>query len=110
MLLQKKQERKTFLADSTIRSIKANDTIPPDDVMEVVKLVINSTNNFNVDDVANLYTPNAVISDDEPPYSWNGPTAGVMWVNAIEQTCKQYKISRLKANIQPVNVFQLSAR
>src|ERR1700742_4988735 len=64
------------------------DTIPPSDVMEVVTAAINSLNGFNIDAVANLYTPNAVVADDEPPYSWNGPTAGVQWVNAVEQVCK----------------------
>ena len=85
------------------------DTIPPTDVMDVVKLAINSLNNFNIDAVANLYTPNAVVADDEPPYSWNGPTAGVQWVNAVEQVCKQNHLTRLKGSIEAVNVYQQTA-
>ncbi len=86
--------------------IFVRDTIPPADVMGVVSVAIYSLNKFDIDAVANLYTPNATVADDEPPYSWNGPTAGVQWVNAVEQACKDNRITRLKGSIEPVNVFQ----
>jgi ketosteroid isomerase-like protein len=82
------------------------DTIPQPEVMQVVNAAINSLNNFDIDAVANLYTPNAVVADDEPPYSWNGPTAGVQWVNAVEQVCKENRLTKLKSSIGPVNVYQ----
>ncbi len=85
------------------------DTIPPADVMEVVSAVINATNDFSVQAVADLYTPNAVVADDEPPYSWNGPTAGVQWVNAVEKACKDNRITKLKGTILAVNVYQQNA-
>jgi ketosteroid isomerase-like protein len=84
------------------------DTMPPADVMAVITAAIYSLNNFNIDAVANLYTPNAVISDDEPPYSWNGPTAGIQWVNAVERTCKDNRLTKLKGSIESVNIFQQS--
>ncbi len=82
------------------------DTVPPADVMEVITKAVYSTNNFNIDAVADLYTPNAVVADDEPPYSWNGPTAGVQWVNAVEQICKDNKLTKLKGSIESIKVFQ----
>lgn len=86
-----------------------NDTIPPADVMQVITAVIYSTNDFNIEKVADLYTPNATIADDEAPYSWNGPTAGVQWVNAVEKSCKDNDLTKLKGSIEPINVFQQSA-
>jgi len=85
------------------------DTAPPLDVMEVVTKAINAINSFNIDEVANLYTPNAVVADDEAPYSWNGPTAGVQWLNSVEKACKDNGVTKLKGTIEPVNVFQQSA-
>ncbi|MDB5131990.1 MAG: hypothetical protein JWR02_1739 [Mucilaginibacter sp.] len=85
------------------------DTVPPADVMDVITAVVYSLNNFNIEAVANLYTPNAVIADDEPPYSWNGPTAGVQWVNAVERACKDNRLTKLKGSIESVNVFQQSS-
>jgi len=84
------------------------DTIPPAEVMEVINAIINSTNSFNIDAVANLYTPNAVIADDEPPYSWNGPTAGVQWVDAVEKACKANQVTKLTGKIAPINIYALN--
>jgi len=99
--------RKTIDVKKHATPIK--DTIPPKDVMDVVKAVIYSLNTFNIESVADLYTPNAVIADDEPPYSWNGPTAGVQWVNAVEKVCKENKLTKLKGTIEAINVYQQSA-
>jgi hypothetical protein len=91
--------RTTFRADS----------LPPSEVMDVIQIVISATNNFNIESVAGLYTPNAVVADDEPPYSWNGPTAGIQWVNSVENACKELHITKLKASINAVNIFHQSA-
>jgi len=101
--------KNTFYKTTEINKYPAHvaDTIPPDDVMEVITAIINSTNSFNIEAVANLYTPNAVISDDEPPYSWNGPTAGIQWVNAVEKACKDNQLTKLKGTIEPINLYQL---
>jgi ketosteroid isomerase-like protein len=86
--------------------VSLTDTVPPAEVMEIVSAVIYSLNNFDIEKVADLYTPNAVISDDEPPYSWNGPTAGIQWVNAVEKVCKDNRLTKLKGTIEAINVFQ----
>jgi hypothetical protein len=85
------------------------DTVPPSEVMDVIKMVVYSTNNFNIETVAELYTPNAVVADDEPPYSWNGPTAGIQWVNAVENECQKVHLTKLKAKVEGVNVYQQTA-
>ncbi len=91
------------------RLVSSADSIPPSEVMDIVTAVIYSLNTFNIEKVADLYTPNAVVADDEPPYSWNGPTAGIQWVNAVEKVCKDNRLTRLKGTIEAVNVFQQRA-
>jgi len=83
--------------------------LPPGEIMDVVTTVVYSLNTFSIEKVADLYTPNAVIADDDPPYSWNGPTAGIQWVNAVEQVCKDNRLTKLKGTIEPINVFQQKA-
>lgn len=85
---------------------KMRDTVPVPDVVDVVKTVIEASSGFNGQAVANLYTPNAVVADDEAPYSWNGLTAGVQWVNSVERAVKINRITKFKARIDPVNVYQ----
>ncbi|HEY0244541.1 MAG TPA: nuclear transport factor 2 family protein [Mucilaginibacter sp.] len=82
------------------------DTVPSAEVMQVVKTAINAINNFNIQAVADLYTPNAVIADDEPPYSWNGQTAGIQWINAIEKTCKDNHITKFRGSIEAATDYQ----
>jgi|SRR6185312_4194720 ketosteroid isomerase-like protein len=84
------------------------DTLPPAEVFDVIQRAINSLNKFDIESVANLYTHNALVADDEPPYSWNGPTAGVQWVLAVEQVCKDNRLTKLKATIEPIHVYQLT--
>jgi len=91
---------------SAVYAHKLTDTIPQPDVIAVVNIVINASSNFNVQAVANLYTPNAVVADDEAPYSWNGLTAGIQWVNSVERAVKENHISKFKASIEPINVYQ----
>jgi len=86
-----------------------NDTLPPTEIMDIITTVVYSLNSFSIEKVADLYTPNAVIADDEPPYSWNGPTAGIQWVYAVEQVCKNNKLTKLKGTIGAINVFQQTA-
>jgi len=85
------------------------DSVPPPEVMDVVQAAIYACNNFSIEAVSGLYTPNAVVADDEPPYSWNGPTAGIQWINSVERVCKELRITKLKATIETVNIFHQSA-
>lgn len=102
-----KQINKNFVKNVRIYpSLALTDTLPSGEVMEIVKAVVYSTNTFNIESVANLYTPNAVISDDEPPFSWNGPTAGVQWVNAVQHVCKVNRLTKLKGTIEPITIYQ----
>ncbi|MDB5137885.1 MAG: hypothetical protein JWP37_4488 [Mucilaginibacter sp.] len=74
-------------------------------VMNIISTVIKASGSFDIDAVADLYTPNAVVADEEPPFSWNGPTAGVQWVSTVEKTCKQYKLKDFKGKLGRINVY-----
>lgn len=74
-------------------------------VMTIISTVVNASSTFDINAVADLYTPNAVVADEEPPFSWNGPTAGVQWVSTVEKTCKDYKLKGFKGKIGKVSVY-----
>ena len=82
------------------------DTIPPTELMDIIKTVVYATDKFNINAVADLYTPNAVVADNEPPYSWNGPTAGIQWINAVEKACKDIHLTKFKATLDEVSYYQ----
>ena len=90
----------TSRTDSTTDSIATRKTI-----IAIINTVINASVNFDISAVGNFYTPNALVADEEPPFSWNGPTAGAQWINTVEKTCKDLKIKKLKGRMGRINVY-----
>lgn len=74
-------------------------------VIGIINTVINASGTFDIKAISDFYTPNALVADEEPPFSWNGPTAGVQWVNTVEKTCKDLRIKKLKGKIGRINVY-----
>ncbi len=74
-------------------------------VLDIINTVVKASGTFDIDAVANLYTPNAVVADEEPPFSWNGSTAGVQWVSTVEKTCKDIKLKGFKGQIGQISVY-----
>jgi hypothetical protein len=74
-------------------------------VLDIINTVVKASGTFDIDVVANLYTPNAVIADEEPPFSWNGSTAGVQWVSTVEKTCKDIKLKGFKGQIGQISIY-----
>ncbi|MDO3626576.1 nuclear transport factor 2 family protein [Mucilaginibacter sp. BT774] len=75
------------------------------EVVKIINTVIKASSTFDVNAVTDLYTPNAVVADEEPPFSWNGPTAGVQWISTVEKTCKDYKMKNFNAKIRDISVY-----
>ena len=94
-----------------IRNFSTENRLPADSasartsVMNIINTVINASGTFDINSVADLYTPNALVADEEPPFSWNGSTAGVQWVNTVERTCKQVKLKDFKGKIGHINIY-----
>lgn len=75
------------------------------EVIQIINTVIKASSTFDVNAVTDLYTPNAVVADEEPPFSWNGPTAGVQWISTVEKTCKNLKMKNFRAKIRDISVY-----
>ena len=75
------------------------------EITQIINTVINASGNFDINAVANLYTPNAVVADEEPPFSWNGPTAGAQWISTVEKTCKDVKLKNFKGKVRDISVY-----
>src|SRR5882757_1109803 len=86
----------------TAKTIK---TIKPE-VLEIVNAVLKASYTFNIEKVSEFYTPNAVISDEQQPFSWAGPLAGVQWINSVQKAIKDFKIKDFKVNVKRIKIFQ----
>jgi hypothetical protein len=87
-------------ADSTADSVATRKSL-----IAIINRVIEASANFEISAVGDLYTLNATVADEEPPFSWNGPTAGAQWVNAVEKTCKDLKIRKLKGRPGHISIY-----
>ena len=74
-------------------------------LVATINKVIDASASFDIGAVGDLYTPNALVADEQPPFSWNGPTAGAQWIESIEKTCKDLKIKKLRGRVGRINVY-----
>src|ERR1700759_5234344 len=102
----------SYAHDNTIGSFGRRPNKPAVDsasaravVEDIINRVIKASSSFDVNAVNELYTPNAVVADEEPPFSWNGPTAGVQWISTVEKTCKDLKMKNFHAKIRDISVY-----
>ena len=88
--------------------IRGNDTVKTikPEVLKTINQVLKASYTFDIGKVAELYAPNAVVTDEQDPYSWNGQLAGVQWVNSVEKAVKGYKIRDFKVNVRKIKIFQ----
>ena len=74
-------------------------------LISIINTVVKASGSFEITPLSDLYTLNASVADEQPPFSWNGPTAGVQWVNSIEKACKQLKIKKLEGKVGHITVY-----
>lgn len=86
-------------------SVKTIKTLKPE-VLEIVNTVLQASYTFKIEKVSEVYTPNAVVSDEQQPFSWNGQLAGVQWVNSVQKAVADFKIKDFKVNVKRIKVFQ----
>ncbi|MGF7042141.1 nuclear transport factor 2 family protein [Mucilaginibacter lappiensis] len=90
---------------SNVDTVKVLKAIKPE-VLEIVNTVLQASYTFKIEKVSDIYTPNAVVSDEQQPFSWNGQLAGVQWVNSVEKAVKEFKIKDFKVNVKRIKIFQ----
>jgi ketosteroid isomerase-like protein len=94
---------KTYAAG--INSYDTLKTLKPE-VLAIVNTALKASYTYDISKVAELYAPNAVVIDEQQPFSWNGPLAGVQWVNSVQKAVKDFKIKNFKVNVKRIKVFQ----
>ena len=87
----------TAIPDDSVKTRKT--------LITIINTVVTASGSFDISPLADLYTPNALVADEQPPFSWNGPTAGAQWVNSIEKACRELKIKKLKGKIGHINTY-----
>src|SRR5690348_5035515 len=92
LLTVSKTYAKNTVGTDSVKTIK---TLKPE-VLEIVNTVLKASYTFKIEKVSDVYTPNAVVSDEQQPFSWNGQLAGVQWINSVQKAVNDFKIKDFK--------------
>ncbi|HYL27472.1 MAG TPA: DUF4440 domain-containing protein [Candidatus Nitrosotalea sp.] len=83
--------------------------VPPAPILKLASAVIAAANADNVAGFAGLYTADAVVVDENPPFVWRGAGAGAAWWNAVRAIAKKMKLTHIKAINVRIGEFRESA-
>ncbi len=73
-----------IIAVVLLNSAPAFSAQPPSDVMAPVQTFLAVTNGRSAVNIDTLFTPDAVVIDEEPPYLWSGPHAASQWLAMLK--------------------------
>jgi hypothetical protein len=76
------------------------------EVLQSVNTVLKASYTFEIDKVTDMYAPNAVVTDEQQPFSWNGQLAGVQWVNSVQKAVKEFKIKDFMVIVKRIKIFR----
>jgi ketosteroid isomerase-like protein len=81
----------------------------PPEILKLATAVIQGANAGDASAFTGLFTDDAVVVDENPPFVWRGAGAGVAWWRAVEGVVQKAKISQLKATNIRIGEFKQSA-
>lgn len=82
--------------------------VPPSPILKLANAVVNASNADDAASLSKLYTHDATVVDEIPPFVWRGAGAGVAWWHAVEAFTKNKHV-RIKLVDIRISEFQRSA-
>ena len=81
---------------------------PPAPILKLVSAFLHATNTDDASALAGLFTDDAVVVDEIPPFVWRGAGAGTAWWNAVHAMMQKASITNLKATSVGLGEFKQS--
>jgi ketosteroid isomerase-like protein len=81
----------------------------PAPIAKIMDTVIQGTNADDPSLFAKLFTGDAVIVDENPPFVWRGADAGTAWWSVVDAVTRKAKLIHLKATIVRTGEFRQAA-
>jgi len=87
----------------------ANPAPPPAPILKLANAAMHAANANDANAFAGLYTNDAVVVDEIPPFVWRGAGAGTSWWYAVAATARKMKLTHLQATNIRIGEFKQSA-
>lgn len=81
---------------------------PPAPIAALVRRVEIATNHDNGAAMRGIYTADAVVVDENPPYVWRGANAGAAWWSNVDGIVAKMHLKSFGAAFRPASEFRLS--
>ena len=82
---------------------------PPAPILKLTNAFTQATSADDASALGSLFTTDALVVDEIPPFAWRGAGAGTAWWHAVEATMRKAKITTLKATGVRYGEFKQSA-
>ena len=88
-----------FLAVAFVPAVAAaaQNPAPPAPIVKLANAVVHAANTDDASALAGIFTGDAVVVDENPPFAWRGAGAGVAWWHVVEAVTRKAKMTHLKA-------------
>lgn len=84
-------------------------TSPPPAISKLVNAVMAAANSDDASALSTLFTSDAVVVDENPPFVWRGSGAGVAWWHEVDAVTRKSKLMHLRATGLRYGEFKESA-
>ncbi|HEV3092423.1 MAG TPA: DUF4440 domain-containing protein [Candidatus Cybelea sp.] len=82
---------------------------PPAPILKLTNAVIGAANAGDASAFSGLFTNDAIVVDENPPFVWRGADAGVAWWHVVDAVIAKAKIVHLRATNVRIGEFRQSA-
>jgi|SRR5580700_521146 hypothetical protein len=82
---------------------------PPPPILKLANAIIHGTNTDDPSGFSGLFTNDAVVVDENPPFVWRGGGAAVAWWHVVDAVTRKAKLTQLRATNVRTSEFKQSA-
>jgi ketosteroid isomerase-like protein len=95
------------LAIAPVRAFAASGPSAP--IVKLTAAMIRATNANDASALSGLFTADAVIVDENPPFVWRGAGAAAAWWHVVEAVTKKAQLTHFQATVNRNGEFRQSA-
>ncbi len=89
--------------------VLAAPNVPPQPILKLANAVLHAADTGDASGLAGIYTSDAVVVDENAPFTWRGANAGAAWWSVVSNVTKRMKLTGLKAINIRISEFRQSA-
>ena len=82
---------------------------PPAAILKLANAIVHAANTDDASELATIFTADAVMVDENPPFVWRGTGAGVAWLHVVDAVVRKAKLKDFRATNVHVSEFRSSA-